>query len=83
MFTFSVVDLFLLLLIKKSMWHFGVTWLISQLFPCRDFKPVAFLIQQLSTYVTMEEVLIINGLSISTLSSKLGFGVKVQSSIWS
>ena len=35
------------------------------------------------TYVTMDEFLIINGLSISTLWSKVGFGVEGQSWIWS
>ena len=31
--------------------------------------------------MTMEELLIINGLSIETLRPKLGFGIKGQSSI--
>ena len=30
--------------LEKSIWHFGVTWLIFRQFPCRDVKPVAFLV---------------------------------------
>ena len=35
---------FLQVLFKKLIWHFDVTWLISQQFTCRDIKPVAFLV---------------------------------------
>ena len=42
MFTFSVLDLFLQVLSKKTVWYFDVTWLISQQFTSRDLKPVAF-----------------------------------------
>ena len=44
MFTFSVLDLFLQVLSKKAIWHFDVTWLISQQFSRRDSKSVAFLV---------------------------------------
>ena len=44
MFTFSVLDLFLQVLSKKSIWHFDVTWLILQRFSREDLKPVIFLL---------------------------------------
>ena len=43
MFTCSILDHFLQVLSKISMWHFIVTWLISRQFTCRDVKLVAFL----------------------------------------
>ena len=42
-FTCSVVGLFVGVLSKKVIWHFGDTWLISWQFPRRDMKPVVFL----------------------------------------
>ena len=33
--------------VQKSIWHFDVTWSISQQFSRRDLKPVAFLVLQL------------------------------------
>ena len=44
MFTFFVLDLFLQVLFKKSIWQFHFTWLISQQFTRRYLKPVAFLV---------------------------------------
>ena len=44
MFTFSVLDLFLQVLSKKSIWHFDVTWLILQRFSREDLKPVILLL---------------------------------------
>ena len=40
---FSIFDLFLQVLSKKSIWNFDITELISQRFTRRDSKPVAFL----------------------------------------
>ena len=40
---FSVLDLYLQVLSKKSIWYFDVTWLILQQFTRRDLKPAAFL----------------------------------------
>ena len=37
-------DVLLQVLFKKSVWHFDVTWLISQEFIRRDLKPVAFFV---------------------------------------
>ena len=42
-FTYSVLDIMLQVLLKKFIWHFGVTWSISRQFTRRDMKPVAFL----------------------------------------
>ena len=49
MFTFSTLDLFASF-VHKSIWHFGVAWLISQYFSCRDLKPVAFLVRLLEDW---------------------------------
>ena len=43
-FFFSVLDLFLQVLSKNSIWHFDIIWLISQQFTRRDLTPVAFLV---------------------------------------
>ena len=29
---------------QKSIWHFGVAWLISHYFSCKDLKPVVFIV---------------------------------------
>ena len=42
-FTFSILDLFCKF-VQKSIWHFGVAWLVSQYISRRDLKPVAFLV---------------------------------------
>ena len=44
MLTFSVLDLFLQLLSKKSIWYFVVAWSISQQFTRRYLKSVAFFV---------------------------------------
>ena len=44
MFTFSILDYFFASFVQKSIWHFDVTWLISQQFSRRDLKPVTFLV---------------------------------------
>ena len=41
MFFFTVLDLFLKVLSKRSTWHFSAAWLISQQFIRKDLKVVA------------------------------------------
>ena len=49
MFFFSVLDLSLQVLFKKSIWHFNATGLISLQLIRRDLMPVACLVYVLST----------------------------------
>ena len=44
------------LFVQKSVWHFGVAWLISQYFSLRDLKPVAFLAAYLKRKLTIPSV---------------------------